>query len=76
MSEKPYIERAATTVLREHNPKYNQSALCTCGHTYERHFDSYEHMEPIGCKYCPCFEFVAAPSNDDGTQPARTQVVA
>jgi hypothetical protein len=60
MAEEPYLKREVTTVKIEHNPKYDQSALCTCGHTYDRHFDSYERMEPIGCKYCPCFEFIPA----------------
>jgi hypothetical protein len=26
--------------------------LCLCGHPYYRHFDTYEDMSPIGCKYC------------------------
>jgi hypothetical protein len=60
VDEKPYIERTVTTIVREHNPKYDQVALCTCGHTYERHFDTYENMAPIGCKYCPCGEFTPA----------------
>jgi hypothetical protein len=36
---------------------HDQDALCLCGHPYHRHFDSYEDMEPIGCKYCVCDTF-------------------
>ena len=25
---------------------------CVCGHPYYRHFDTYEDMSPVGCKYC------------------------
>lgn len=35
----------------------DQEEMCDCGHPYYRHFDSYEDMAPIGCKYCPCFTF-------------------
>jgi len=37
--------------------KYGDDRKCKCGHSYYRHFDSYEDMEPVGCKYCGCFEF-------------------
>jgi hypothetical protein len=41
------------------NPGHNQEALCSeCQHMYYRHFDSYEDMEPVGCKYCDCYTFV------------------
>ncbi|AVD99357.1 hypothetical protein SEA_BILLNYE_185 [Streptomyces phage BillNye] len=36
---------------------HDQEALCLCGHSYYRHFDSWEGMEPIGCKYCECDTF-------------------
>lgn len=36
---------------------HDQGAPCLCGHSYYRHFDSWEDMEPIGCKYCECFNF-------------------
>ncbi len=35
----------------------NQEARCICGHPYHRHFDSWDDMEPIGCKYCECYTF-------------------
>lgn len=67
-SEKPYLEK--TVIVRQYNPKYGDDRLCTCGHPYYRHFDSYEEMEPIGCKYCGCYTFVEAPASDDSS-PAR-----
>ncbi len=41
------------------DPKHDQGAKCArpgCGHTYERHFDTYADMEPVGCKYCGHYE--------------------
>ncbi len=40
-----------------YDPKFGDNRVCVCGHAYYRHFDSYENMEPIGCKYCPCRTF-------------------
>lgn len=39
-------------------PKYDKTfgdeKDCACGHPYYRHFDTYEGMYPVGCKYCTC----------------------
>ncbi len=35
-----------------YDPNYGDNKLCKCGHPYHRHFDSYEDMSPVGCKYC------------------------
>ena len=35
----------------------DQEAKCQCGHVYYRHFDTYDYMYPVGCKYCDCAEF-------------------
>jgi len=40
-----------------YDPKFGDNKFCECGHPYERHFDSCERMEPVGCKYCECYEF-------------------
>ncbi len=58
----PYL---MTTVVRtlvayRFNKKYDHDAKCAdpnCGHPYYRHFDTYENMSIVGCKYCPCFWF-------------------
>jgi hypothetical protein len=62
MSEKPYRKRRVSTTIYEYNPDYGDDRICKCGHTYYRHFDSWpnldgETMEPVGCKYCPCYKF-------------------
>lgn len=54
----PYIKTVTVDVLSEYNPEYGDNRECKCGHVYYRHFDSYEEMEAIGCKYCRCYEFV------------------
>ena len=41
----------------EYNPNYGDNRICVCGHTYGRHFDSFDDMEACGCKYCGCDEF-------------------
>lgn len=53
--EPPYLEKVI--IEKVWNPDFNQSAKCKCGHLYERHFDSYEDMAAVGCKYCPCNHF-------------------
>jgi hypothetical protein len=58
--EKPYLERVETIVVvhREYNPNYGDDRVCQCGHVYYRHFDPYEEMSAVGCKYCGGCEFV------------------
>lgn len=41
----------------EYNPDYGDDRMCKCGHSYYRHFDTYDDMYPIGCKYCDCDNF-------------------
>lgn len=57
-TEKPYIITEAATQVYSYNPDYGDSRECVCGHSYYRHFDSFENMEACGCKYCDCYEFV------------------
>lgn len=57
MEEKPYIEIERTITEKFYNPNYGDDKICKCGHTYYRHFDPYEEMESLGCKYCGCYEF-------------------
>jgi len=40
-----------------YDPDFGDERECACGHDYDRHFDSYEDMLPVGCKYCPCGTF-------------------
>jgi hypothetical protein len=44
----------------KYDPQYGFDTLCQCGHTYYRHFDSYEDRLPVSCKYCECTRFIAA----------------
>ena len=64
----PYIETEVIVkaTFKEYNPEYGDSKLCKCGHSYYRHFDSYERMAPVGCKYCQCDEFIPAEEADNG----------
>lgn len=55
--EPPYLDRVV--VEKVWNPRYDQEAKCKCDHPYERHFDSYDDMRNVGCKYCECADFVA-----------------
>ncbi len=59
MSEKPYIKRVRIIkrVVKLYNPRYGDNRVCECGHPYYRHFDTYEDMSPVGCKYCRCYKF-------------------
>lgn len=40
--------------LDAYDPAFGDDKECACGHEYDRHFDSYDAMSPIGCKYCDC----------------------
>ncbi len=59
-TELPYIFRTEVITHIEYNPKYGDDRVCTCGHSYYRHFDSYNNMAAIGCKYCECGMFIEA----------------
>lgn len=56
-TENPYLETVTIKVDIKYNDKYGDDRECKCGHAYYRHFDTYEDMEAIGCKYCQCFLF-------------------
>lgn len=56
-AQPPYLEQEVVTVVRRYNPYYGDYRLCECGHDYHRHFDSYENMKAVGCKYCACQTF-------------------
>lgn len=56
MCDQPYITRIIE--IQSYNPNFGDERECQCGHPYYRHFDSYENMAPVGCKYCDCFEFI------------------
>lgn len=53
----PYIETRVEKIERSYNPQYGDDRICVCGHPYYRHFDTYEQMDPYGCKYCACYYF-------------------
>lgn len=59
-SESPRMESIefSFSMVSSYNPKFGDDIDCVCGHPYERHFDSYEGMEPVGCKYCACSSFI------------------
>lgn len=63
MSEKPYITRLVE--VQSYNPNFGDEKECQCGHQYHRHFDSYQDMQPVGCKYCGCCEFVERTEQTD-----------
>jgi hypothetical protein len=52
---KMYIETMGFEVVEVailYDPNFGDDVECECGHPYYRHFDSYEGMSPVGCKYC------------------------
>jgi hypothetical protein len=58
VDERPYIKETNHHIKYKYNPKYGDNKLCVCGHPYCRHFDPYESMEAVGCKYCDCYKFI------------------
>jgi len=52
--------------IYSYDPNFGDDKVCVCSvsdehhpndHRYYRHFDTYDDMRPVGCKYCPCAEF-------------------
>lgn len=43
---------------------FGDERVCMCTHQYYRHFDTYEQMRPVGCKYCECRVFVLSTSGE------------
>jgi hypothetical protein len=50
----------------QYDETFGDSKVCTCGHSYYRHFDTYEEMSPVGCKYCDCSVFEERPKSASG----------
>lgn len=59
----PYLEYEYKVVEKKYNPNYGDNRICVCGHSYYRHFDSYEGMAATGCKYCGCDNFIEGTSH-------------
>ena len=55
--QEPYIIKQETIELTYYNPKFGDARICNCGHSYCRHFDTYNDMIPVGCKHCKCWLF-------------------
>jgi hypothetical protein len=55
MSDKPYLKIMKVECV--YNPSYGDDRICKCSHAYYRHFDTYEEMSNVGCKYCGCHNF-------------------
>lgn len=55
--EHPYIIEKIVKEIRSYNPQFGDKRICECGHPYYRHFDPYDDMLDVGCKYCSCFTF-------------------
>ena len=53
----PYIREYKVELTRKYNKNFGDDKECECGHSYYRHFDTYEDMEACGCKYCGCYTF-------------------
>lgn len=58
-----YASKASFNNVYDKKLDVNEN-ICICGHTYHRHFDTYEDMRPIGCKYCGCHCFVKNAENE------------
>jgi len=41
----------------KYDKNFGDEKMCKCGHPYYRHFDTYDNMAPVGCKYCECRKF-------------------
>ena len=53
----PYLREYLFHEERKYKPNYGDDRECVCGHSYIRHFDPYDEMAAVGCKYCGCVSF-------------------
>jgi hypothetical protein len=51
------VDELEERIARLWDPNHDQNAECECNHVYNRHFDGYDDMRAIGCKYCECDTF-------------------
>lgn len=58
IDQSAYIITKKVVEERHYNPTFGDNKECECGHEYYRHFDSYELMDAVGCKYCGCSNFI------------------
>lgn len=42
-------------LAEQYDESFGDNKLCECGHPYYRHFDTYDNMSAIGCKYCSSY---------------------
>ena len=47
-----WIEDGVPYGRTPYDTNFGDDKECKCGHQYYRHFDTYDDMYPIGCKYC------------------------
>ena len=66
--EAPYIIKTKKIKIFKYTKNYGDDRICECGHSYYRHFDTYENMRPVGCKYCSCYRFVEKNRTKDKQQ--------
>lgn len=48
----PVLPSMEDEIAEQYDEKFGDNKLCLCGHPYYRHFDTYEQMSAVGCKYC------------------------
>lgn len=44
-------------LANQYDPNFGDNKECLCGHPYYRHFDTYDNMAAIGCKYCSPYTY-------------------
>ena len=60
----PYVIEEKIVITKKYNPRYGDDRICKCGHPYHRHFDIYNNMIVIGCKYHDCHTFEEMGNNE------------
>ncbi len=59
------LKRVSVYGYAKYDSSFGDDRICECDHPYYRHFDSYENMKPVGCKYCYCHAFVEKGTDRD-----------
>lgn len=52
VNHSPPVVSEEDQIAEQYDSNYGDNKPCLCGHPYYRHFDTYDNMSAVGCKYC------------------------
>lgn len=69
------LEKVEVYGHARYDTEFGDDKICKCGHPYYRHFDTYEDMAPVGCKYCDCDHWMEPGPNEQPLTQEEKQIL-